>query len=283
MNLHDLVRAAIDEDLGPGCLTTLNCIGEGPGVGRIFAKQDLTVCGNEPARRVFEEVARRLGGDVVYTVVSEDGARVTRGTDVCRIEAPQRVLLIGERVALNWMMKLSGIATNVRSFVDAAGVGGPRVVDTRKTTPLHRALEKHAVRCGGGHNHRFALYDGVMVKDNHISAVGSLSAAVQRVRENVHHLVRIEVEVTNEAELREALATDADVILLDNMDDERLASAVAIARATRPSVILEASGNITAPRVRGIVEKGIGVDVVSSGGLIHQATWVDLSMDVQPA
>ena len=184
---------------------------------------------------------------------------------------------MAERPALNSLMKLCGIATHTRTFVDVAGPG-LRVVDTRKTTALWRDLEKYAVRCGGAHNHRRGLYDGVMVKDNHISAVGSLTEAVRRVRAEVHHLVRIEVEARTLAEVDEALTTDAEVILLDNMDDDTLREAVRRARAARP-VVLEASGNMTAERVARLAE--IGVDVVSAGALIHQARWVDLSLKVQ--
>lgn len=279
MRLDAFVAAALDEDLGAGDLTTRSCVpDEAPGLGTIFAKADVVVSGHEAAREVFRQVASRRGVQAAYTAVAKDGEKVLRGGLIAQVDAPLAVLLEGERLALNLLMHLSGIATNVQPYVEAAQ-GKLRVVDTRKTTPLIRALEKAAVRHGGAHNHRFALYDGVMVKDNHIRAVGGIAKAVERVRAQVHHLVRVEVEVTTLDELDEALDAGADVILLDNMDDAMLAAAVKQARAARPSVILEASGNITPERIVRI--RDLGLDVVSSGGLIHQSRWVDLSMDVR--
>jgi nicotinate-nucleotide pyrophosphorylase (carboxylating) len=277
MDLSALISAAVDEDLGPGDVTTLACVPEdSEGTGLIRAKQDLVLCGLDAAWTVFAEVARRLGTDAPDLVADvSDGSRIEKGTVVAEVTGGLQTLLIGERVALNLLMKLSGIATNVARYVEAAGPNGPRVVDTRKTTPLLRSLEKYAVRCGGGHNHRFALYDGAMVKDNHIAAAGGLKEAVAAVRERAHHLTRIEVEARTLTELGHALATDADVIMLDNMDNETLAAAIEQARATRP-VVLEASGNITPERLLEI--RHLDLDVVSAGGLIHQAVWVDLSM-----
>lgn len=279
MNLQDLVSAALDEDIGPGDLTTEACVPPGDlGVATIFAKQDLIVSGHDAAAEVFHQVGARAGSDLNYREVRRDGQEVVRGSLIAEIDGPLAVLLTAERVALNFMMRLSGIATHTREYVDAAQ-GQLRVVDTRKCTPMLRELEKAAVRHGGAHNHRFALYDGVMIKDNHISAVGSIAKAVAQARASVHHLIKIEVEVTTLDELDEALAAEADVVLLDNMDDVTLVKAVQRTRSVRPATLLEASGNITPERITGI--RGIGLDVVSSGGLIHQARWVDLSMDLR--
>lgn len=279
MQLDALVRLALDEDLGPGDLTTSACVDPtAPGLGTIFAKQALTVSGLPAVSEVFRQVAARRGATAVVRHVAAEGERVPRGALITEIDAPLAVLLEGERAALNFLMKLSGIATHVRAYTDAAQ-GKVGVVDTRKTTPVLRALEKAAVRHGGARNHRFALYDGVMVKENHIAAVGGITAAVRAIRATVHHLVKVEVEVTSLDELDEALAAGADAILLDNMDDDGLAAAVARARAVRPDVVLEASGNMTPERIARIRE--LGLDLVSAGGLIHQATWVDLSMDVR--
>jgi nicotinate-nucleotide pyrophosphorylase (carboxylating) len=281
MRLEALVAAALDEDLGPGDLTTDPTIpADVAGVGTLLAKEDVVVCGHDAARAVFAEVDRRLGGVVAYTVVEPDGTAVPNGTVVGRVAGPLRNVVIGERTALNLVMRLSGIATNTRRYVQAAGPHGPAVVDTRKTTPLHRALEKHAVRCGGGRNHRFALYDGVLIKDNHISAVGSLTEAVRRARAANHHLVRVEVEVRTLAELEEALQTPADALLLDNLDDDTLREAVRRAREVKPAVVLEASGNLSPERIARI--KDFGLDLVSAGGLVHQARWADLSLKVRP-
>jgi nicotinate-nucleotide pyrophosphorylase (carboxylating) len=184
-------------------------------------------------------------------------------------------LLIGERVALNFLMRLSGIATHTREAI--ARARELRVVDTRKTTPLHRALEKHAVCMGGAANHRFALYDAVLIKENHITAAGGVAAAVNAARTAVEGRFGIQVEVENLDELEEALQAGADSILLDNMDDATLARAV---QQTRGRAMLEASGGITTERLPRL--DGIGLDRVSMGGLIHQARWVDLSMIVAP-
>lgn len=275
-----LARLALDEDVGHGDLTTEATVPLGrAGRGEVLAKSDLVVSGHPYATAVFDEVCERYGGQVSYRVQCPDGASVAQGTVIADVEGDLRCIVIGERVALNLLMKLCGIATTTRAHVDAAGSDGPRVVDTRKTTPGLRLAEKYAVRCGGGHNHRFALYDGVMVKDNHVTAVGSLTEAVSRAREAAHHLVRVEVEVGSIEQLEEALTTAADVILLDNMDDTMLAVAVAKARQVKPEVVLEASGNITPERLRGL--RGLGLDYASAGGLIHQARWADLSLKLK--
>ncbi|MEZ4319198.1 MAG: carboxylating nicotinate-nucleotide diphosphorylase [Myxococcota bacterium] len=279
MNLDTFVALALEEDIGPGDRTSEAVIPvEAVGSATVLAKSDLVVCGHEVASRVLKAAAHRYGSEVDYEIVHADGARVAKGTVIAHVRGSLRGIIVGERTALNCLMKLSGIATNVRSWVDAAEGSSVRIVDTRKTTPLWRALEKYAVRCGGGHNHRHALYDGVMVKDNHIWAVGSLQEAVRRAREENHHLIRIEVEARTLDEVDAALETDADVILLDNLDDATLQAAIARCRAVKPGVVLEASGNISPERIRRI--KGFGLDVISAGGLIHQATWVDLSMKI---
>jgi len=278
MDLMAFATAAVREDLGPGDLTTEATVGvERVGTGEVLAKQDLVVCGQDLAAAFFDVVGRHYGAVAVYEPRVADGTRVDAGTVIATVSGSLRVIIVAERPALNGLMKLCGIATHTRTFVDAAGQG-LRVVDTRKTTALWRDLEKYAVRCGGAHNHRRGLYDGVMVKDNHISAVGSLAEAVRLAREEVHHLVRIEVEARTLDEVDQALETDAEVILLDNMDDDMLREAVRRARAARP-VVLEASGNMTAERVARLAD--IGLDVVSAGALIHQARWVDLSLKVR--
>ncbi len=275
--MRALIGAALDEDLGHGDLTTEATIpADLTGRGEVLAKQDLVVCGHRYAAAVFDEVTSRLGGQVAYRVLVDDGTPVAKGTVLAEVEGTLRNIVIGERLALNLLMKLCGIATNTKRHVDAAGPAGPKVVDTRKTTPGLRDLEKYAVRCGGGRNHRHALFDGVLVKDNHITAVGSVTEAVRRARDASHHLVRVECEVRTLAELDEALGTTADVLLLDNMDDATLAEAVRRTRERKPSVLLEASGNITPERIARI--KDLGLDYVSAGGLIHQATWADLSL-----
>lgn len=269
MQLSELVRLALEEDLGHGDITTTACVAaDAAGTATIYAKQELVVCGHAAAKEVF----RQLGAQYVEQV--PEGTQVQARTLIAEVRGPHRSLLSGERCALNFLMRLSGIATHVHSVVAAAG--GLKVVDTRKTTPLHRQLEKHAVRVGGASNHRFGLYDGVMIKDNHIVAAGGIAAAVARARAMVHPLLKVEVEVESLEELHQALAAGADVIMLDNMSNELLREAVKIVGGR---ALLEASGNMDATRAA--VLAGSGIDYVSMGGLIHQARWVDLSMRIR--
>jgi nicotinate-nucleotide pyrophosphorylase (carboxylating) len=220
------------------------------------------------------EVFKQVGAS--YKPVVAEGEEVAAGTVIATVEGPLASLLTGERCALNFLMHLCGIATHTREAVRAAGF--LRVVDTRKTTPLHRALEKHAVRIGGGGNHRFGLFDGILIKDNHIIAAGGILKAVERARQYAHPLVKVEVEVETLSELAEALEAGADVILLDNMDNATLAEAVGIVRNVSPKVLLEASGNMSAERL--VTMGKLGIDYVSMGGLIHQARWADLSLRI---
>lgn len=273
MRIAELVRLALEEDIGHADLTTEACVDpDVAGTATITAKATLVVCGHAPAAEVF----RQLGA--TYTPLVGEGTEVQRGTAIARVEGRLASLLTGERVALNFLMRLCGIATHTRWVV--AGAGGLKVVDTRKTTPLHRALERGAVVVGGGHNHRFALYDGVLIKDNHIKAAGGITAAVHRARRKVHHLLRVQCEVTTLAELNEALDAGVDAVLLDNMDDATMAEAIRIVRADADSqaVQIEASGNMTAERL--VRVRDLGLDLVSVGGLIHQARWADLSMNI---
>ncbi len=269
MTLTELVRLTLEEDLGPGDVTTRACVSPGArGRARLYAKEPIIVSGQEAAAEVF----RQLG--CTYSVDVPDGEAAAPGRTIARAEGPSAGLLGAERAALNFLMRLSGVATHTRHVVELAP--GLRIVDTRKTTPLLRALEKAAVRHGGGGNHRFGLFDGVMIKDNHIVAAGGITRAVERVRAQVQPLLRVEVEVETLDELDEALAAGADDILLDNMDDTMLAAAVA-RNAGRAR--LEVSGGITPERLP--VLRALGVHRVSMGGLIHRARWVDLSLRIE--
>jgi len=281
MDLDSLIRASLNEDLGPGDLATEATIPEdAAGRANIVAKEGTVVSGHRFAARVFQMAGERCGGQVVYEPVEPAGSAVASGTVIARVFGSMRGILVGERPALNLLMRACGIAARTKVHVDAAGDSGLRVVDTRKTTPLWRALEKAAVRDGGGHNHRFGLFDGCMLKDNHIAAVGSLPEAVRRARREIHHMTRICVECATLAQVREACEAGADVLMFDNMDNSGLTEAVALARSLRPDAVLEASGNMTAERIATL--HGVGLDVVSVGGLIHHADWADLSLRVQP-
>lgn len=275
MTLSELIRLSLEEDLGPGDITTEACVApEARGTGRILAKQALVVSGVEAAVAAFSALG------VETEVLIPDGGRAAPGDLVMRLSGAYADILRSERLALNVLMRLSGIATHTAGVV-AAAEGKLRVVCTRKTTPLHRSLEKAAVRHGGGHNHRHGLYDGVLIKDNHILAAGGVRQALQRAKAHAHHLVRIEIEVETLEQLDVVLEEGADVVLLDNMDDETLREAVARRDASASKPLLEASGNMSAARIADI--RDIGLDIVSVGGLVHQSRWVDLSLRLDPA
>lgn len=267
-----LIDLALAEDLGPGDLTSALIPADRLGRAVLRAKSDLVLSGSE----VFTAVFRRVdpGTDVVFRV--PDGARLRPGDEVAEVRGKAQRLLEAERTALNFVQRLSGVATLARKASEAVAGTSARVVDTRKTTPGFRALEKAAVVHGGAFNHRFGLFDGVLIKDNHIDAMGGVRAAVEAARRVAHHLVKIECEVRTLEELSEALEAGADVILLDNMSLEAMAEAVARNREARQPALLEASGNVTLERLRAIARTG--VDLISMGALTHSAPAADLSL-----
>lgn len=242
--------------------------------GTFVAKEDGCVAGLLVAERVF----RVLSEDVVMTLLVEEGSMVKKGTPIAKISGLTRDILKGERLALNLMQRMSGIATMTRQYANQLEGTHTRIVDTRKTTPGLRELEKYAVRMGGGYNHRFNLSDGVMLKDNHIEAAGGIANAVSKVRATLSHMTKIEVEVENLDQFEEAMAAGAEVILLDNMDTKTMAKAVSMKRG---DVVLEASGNITLERLKEIA--ATGVDIISSGALTHSVKALDISLDLHQA
>jgi nicotinate-nucleotide pyrophosphorylase (carboxylating) len=272
--VDETVARALAEDLGDaGDVTTLACIGE-QRIARavLSARKPGVIAGVPCALAAFRLVDPRIRVEVV----ADDGAHIGKGGAVLRIEGPARGVLTAERVALNFLGRLSGVATATAALVEAIAGTGARIACTRKTTPLLRAFEKHAVRCGGGVNHRFGLYDAVMIKDNHIVAAGGVTAALEAARARVGHLVKIEVEIDRLSQLDEAIAGGADVVMLDNMSVEDMRAAVARAGGR---VTLEASGNVTLATVRAIAETG--VDIISSGSITHSAPTLDLGLDFQ--
>ena len=272
--LERVVQAALAEDVGEGDVTTEATVAENAiGSAQLLVKEPGVVCGLEVAEAVF----RALDPDVRFDTLVEEGTVVERSVEhstvVARVEGPERAILTGERTALNFLGRLSGVATLTRRYVDAVAGTGVAILDTRKTTPGLRRLEKHAVACGGGQNHRFGLDDGVLVKDNHLRAAGSMSAAVERVRAVTH--LPVEVECDTLEQVSEALAAGADAILLDNMTVEDLRAAVALAKGRAR---LEASGGITLDNVRAVAETG--VDEISVGALTHSARSLDVSLEL---
>lgn len=214
----------------------------------------------------------------------DEGEWVSARKIIAEIKGKLRVLLMGERTALNFVQRLSGIATLTKRFIEKVAPYGVRIADTRKTTPLLRALEKYAVRCGGGVNHRSSLSDGILIKDNHIRAAGSLKEAVKRVRARVHHLLRIEVEAHSLDQVREALECDVDAILLDNFSVDEIRQAVQIVRdwcqrTGQPKPLIEVSGGVTLDNVEAIAQTG--VDLISVGALTHSASALDISMEIE--
>lgn len=271
-----LIALALEEDLGSAGDVTSQALVPVDQRGRaeFLAKEDLVLAGTDVARRTF--CAVDCGLEVEFS--SADGQRIRSGTVFGAVRGPLRAILKGERTALNFLQRLSGIATATSRAVAALEGTGCRVLDTRKTTPGWRVLEKAAVRSGGGTNHRFGLFDGVLIKDNHLAAVGSVAEAVRRARASVHHLMKVEVEVVDLAGVDQALAAGADILLLDNMDDATLRRAV---ERVAGRALTEASGGIKLERLREIAQAG--VSFVSMGALTHSARGVDISLEMASA
>ena len=265
-----LIELALEEDLGPGDVTTQALIPpDRKGAAQIRAKESLVVAGLPVAHRVFQ----KLESQVQFFSVALEGQEVTPGSILAQVRGPLAAILTAERTALNFLMHLSGIATYTRKMVNAVSGFPTTIVDTRKTTPGWRALEKYAVRVGGAANHRMGLYDGVLIKENHIAAAGSIAEAVAQARRHAPDNIPVEVEVENLTEVREALGAGADILLLDNMDPPTLREAVAI---NRGQAKLEASGGVTLTTIRAIAETG--VDYISVGELTKHLRALDLSM-----
>ncbi len=271
--IDDCIRRALLEDWGAGDLTSEALIPEDSwAVAEAVAKAPLVLSGSTVFARVFHLVD---AGIRVERLV-DDGAAVEPGTVLLRLEGRARDLLGGERTALNFLQQLSGVATLTRRFVERTS-GTCRITDTRKTVPGLRALQRAAVRHGGGHNHRDALGSAVLIKDNHIAAAGSVRIAIERARAHAPHTTRIEVEVANRDELEEALGAGADIVMLDNFSDEDLPAVVARARG---HALLEVSGGITLERIGFL--SGLGIDVISVGALTHSAPASDISLRLWP-
>jgi nicotinate-nucleotide pyrophosphorylase (carboxylating) len=274
--LFSQIGAFLAEDLGRGDITTQSTVVRNARArGRFLAREPMVVAGLEAAEAVFST----LDSQQQIEAFASDGDEVEAGKVIARTSGFADVLLAGERVALNLLQRLSGIATLTRQYVRAVEGTGAAIVDTRKTTPGLRMLEKYAVLSGGGRNHRFGLDDGVLIKDNHIALAGGVASAVEGARERVGHLHKIEIEVSNERDLREAIAHGADIILLDNLTPEETARMVALSRELAPQVALESSGGISLENVRAYAEAG--VDLVSIGALTHSARAMDISFKIQ--
>lgn len=270
--IDKIIEQALLEDIGTGDITTEFIIH--PNVkakGIIKTSEEGVVAGLDIACLLF----KKLDSEIIFQEKIKDGTKVTRGKVLAKISGSARTIFKGERVALNFLQRMSGIATITSKFCQQVKDFPVRIFDTRKTTPGLRILEKYAVRMGGGHNHRFGLYDAVLIKDNHIAVAGGIKSAVNSVRKQISHTVKIEVEVENLSQFQEALKVQVNIIMLDNMDLETMKEAVKLVKG---KALIEASGGITLEKVKEIAQTG--VDLISVGALTHSVKALDISMEI---
>lgn len=270
--IEEVVKNALIEDMNNGDITTDNLIEEDDvSKAEMISKEDGVISGLDIAEKAFKS----LDDKIIFNKMIEEGSRVRKGTVIAKIEGRTRAILSAERTALNLIQRLSGISTKASILAERISKYDSKLVDTRKTTPGLRGLEKYAVKIGGGHNHRFNLSDTVMIKDNHIRAVGGISEAVGKIRNKIPHTVKVEVEVETIEEFKEALDSGADIIMLDNMNLKDMKKVVEI---NNNKVILEASGNIDLDTIEKVAQTG--VDIISSGGLTHSVKALDISLNI---
>ncbi|MBA7498967.1 putative nicotinate-nucleotide pyrophosphorylase [carboxylating] [subsurface metagenome] len=271
--IDKIIEQALLEDIGTGDITTESIIPSNlKAKGIIKTPEEGVVAGLNIACLVFQ----KLDSEIIFQEKIKDGTQVVRGKVLAEITGSAQIILKGERVALNFLQRMSGIATITSKFCQQVKDFSVRIVDTRKTTPGLRILEKYAVRMGGGYNHRFGLYDAVLIKDNHIASAGGIKSAVNSVRKQISHTVKIEVEVESLSQLQEALEMKVDIIMLDNMDLNTMKKAV---KMVKGKVLIEASGGITLEKVREIAQTG--VDLISIGSLTHSVKSLDISMEIK--
>ncbi len=272
MILDKIIELALEEDLSLGDITSDTIFApQDKAKAAITAKEDLVLCGLEVARTVFHAV----DSSIIFTPLKQEGDFVKKGEKVLLLEGPVLGILKAERTALNFMQRMSGIATAAREYAAIGNKYGVMIVDTRKTQPGLRRLDKYAVRVGGARNHRISLADSVMIKDNHIAAAGSITKAVQKIKSVIGHTPKVEVETTNLEEVKEALAAGADIIMLDNMTPEQI---VACKKEIAGRAIIEVSGGVTKANLETYCKTG--VDVISMGALTHSVPAKDLSLKV---
>ena len=274
--INKLLDLGIEEDINTGDITTESIIPESMNaVATMTAKQDGVISGLEIVKMVYD----RFQDNVVFTPYYKDGDSVKKGDVILKVEATYPTLLRGERLSLNIFQRMCGIATETAKYVKELANTQTQLLDTRKTAPGLRVLDKLAVKHGGGTNHRMGLYDMAMIKDNHIKMAGGIAKAVEQVRANIPADIKIEVETTNLDEVRQAIEAGADIIMLDNMGNEQMTEAVAIIKAADKGIKTEASGNMSIPRL--IEVAATGVDFISVGALTHTVKGMDISMNIQ--
>jgi nicotinate-nucleotide pyrophosphorylase (carboxylating) len=272
-----LLTLALEEDLPKGDVTSEGCIeATTRSKGAFITREPCVVAGLEVAAAVFA----RLDTNILFTAAVQEGSFASAQTTLAYVEGPARALLSGERTALNFMQRLCGVASNAKRYAEAVAHTKCRIVDTRKTTPGWRRLEKYAAQLGGARNHRADLSSGILIKDNHIVAAGSITKAIERAKAHASHLLKVECEVIDLKGLLEAIEADADIILLDNMKPEQIKEAVRLAEQHKKGprrVLLEASGGINLQNIAGYAEAG--ADIISSGAITHSARAVDIGLD----
>ena len=274
--INKLLDLGIEEDINTGDITTESIIpASTSGVATMTAKQDGVISGLDIVKMVYN----RFQSDVVFTPYFEDGDAVKKGDVILKIEATYPTLLRGERLSLNIFQRMCGIATETAKYVKELEGTSTELLDTRKTAPGLRVLDKMAVKHGGGTNHRMGLYDMAMIKDNHIKMAGGIAKAVEQVRAHIAEGIKIEVETTNIDEVHQAIAAGADIIMLDNMDTQAMTEAVKIINAAGKGIKTEASGNMSIPRLKEVA--ATGVDFISVGALTHTVKGMDISMNIQ--
>lgn len=271
--IKDIVKRALEEDLGIGDITSDSVLKENFTTEAVFLVKSPGVIAGLP---VVAEVWRQLDPEVIFNPLVKDGLPVAEGMEIAKVSGPVKSILAGERVSLNFLQRLSGIATKTAQLVKLVEGYQVKVVDTRKTTPGLRILEKYAVVQGGGHNHRYNLADAVLIKDNHIAACGSIIEAVKRARAAIPHTITIEVEVENESQVREAIDAKADIIMLDNMSPTQMRAMVTLINGR---ALVEASGNINESTIKEVA--ATGVDIISSGAITHSVSALDISLNIR--
>jgi nicotinate-nucleotide pyrophosphorylase (carboxylating) len=272
MHLDSIIQKALEEDIGPGDITTDSIVDpHSTGKAELLAKEQLILAGLPVFSMVFTLVDPGLEFEYMY----KDGALISSGEVICRISGRLASILKAERTALNFVQRMSGIASLTADYVRNAGQGKTRILDTRKTVPGLRALDKYSVRMGGGYNHRIGLFDGILIKDNHIAAAGSVSKAINLARSNSPHMLKVEVEAETLPQVQEAIDSGADIILLDNMPIDKIQQAVTLIKGR---TLIEVSGNVTLGNIAGIAD--LGVDFISIGALTHSVKAVDLSLEI---
>jgi nicotinate-nucleotide pyrophosphorylase (carboxylating) len=270
--LDNIIQRALEEDIGPGDVTTDSIIDpHATGKAALLTKENMILAGLP----LFSMVFALLDPELQFEYLRQDGATVQAGETICRISGRLAPILKAERTALNFVQRMSGIATLTNDYIERAGRGKVKILDTRKTVPGLRALDKYAVRMGGGFNHRIGLFDGILIKDNHIAAAGSITKAVELAKSNSPHTLKVEVEVENLIGVQEALDSGADIIMLDNMPIDTMKQAV---RLINRKALVEVSGGVTLGNIPEIAD--IGVDFISVGALTHSAKAMDLSLEI---